>query len=478
MGGNPVKQYLDEQGNPTQPQKTYLDDEGNPLRESVASRVSSGGQEISADPGFFQGVKDVTTQPIKDIYAHQQGNVKKYTEKYGALGNSLATMKTIWDLGKGIITASNDEWVETLKALGKMEFDEVLQHLPGIVPGIGPQVVKASEAIEGGETLRGLGQTAGIGATLALGAKTPAIMRSVKSGAVGALKKSAARNYEEVLLPSRKADIPMAETTARQMADKKIVAGSRGGLQKKVAAGKNEWGPKAGTAFQDANPIAFDKAYSAIEAVKDQHLYVKGTKTVLSGREGLKKFFDSAQEDLMSLADDSGNIPAQIVDNYVDDINAGLVGANENFRTNLAPKTVKKMEQRTARALRTILDTEHPTGAQINAAYSMYAKMDYFLENFRRAQKTAKSGLHSGSSKGFGALVERSLPKYVRNIPKNIAGIFDSVPWNTMSGASKQAIAESISNGNWGKVFGMIKRGTRNAVLAQQSNSRPSEQSQ
>ena len=87
----------------------------------------------------------------------------------------------------------------------------------------------------------------------------------------------------------------------------------------------------------------------------------------------------------------------------------------------------------------------------------MYANMNKFLEESRRARITAKSGIVTGSSKGFGALVERTLPRPIRELPKNIVGIFDSVAWNTISGATKQLISEALAQGNWKRAEFLLK---------------------
>jgi hypothetical protein len=302
------------------------------------------------------------------------------------------------------------------------------------------------------------------------------LLGKTKKPVAEALAKSAQKNYVSTLLPTRKAAVPAAESTASKMAENKILASSRNALQKKSQEGMSKWGPQAGKAFESANPVTFDEAFNAIEKLKDENLYVKGTKTVPENRQGLQKFFDGAQSDLMNLADEQGNIPAQILDNYVDDVNKGLVGANQNYRTNLAPKTVKKMEQSTARQLRIILDTPNPKAAKINSLYSMYARINQFTEESRRAQITAKSAVVTGSSKGFGALVERALPRPIRELPRKITGVFDSVPWNTLSGTTKQTIADYLSRGDWDKALNAIRIGTGMSILGRNATRNPQTQ--
>lgn len=446
--------------------------------ESVSVKVTSGGTEIGGTSDhtantFGQGVYETTIGPLKDIWNHQQENVKKY-------GPELAGFVTMYDLGKGVIKASNDEGVKTLKALGNMSFGEAIQHLPGIIPGLGPAAVGASEQMEQGNVQRGMGQAAGLIGTSYLGAKAPQIVKGVGLIAPKAsevLRESAQKNYLSTLLPSRKASVPAAEATAAKMAEAKIIARSKGALQEQAQAGMKEWGPKAGTAFQGAQPIQFNDAFNVIETVKDKYLYVKGTKTVPANRAGLEKFFNGAQEDLVNLADPQGNIPAQILDNYVDDINKGLVGANQDYRVNLSPKTLKKMEQSVAGAFRTMLDQPNPGAAQINSIYSMYARINQFVEESRRAKITARSGIVTGSSKGFGALTERLLPRPIRELPKDIAGVFDSVPWNTLSGATKGYLADAMARGNWNSMRNILRvtAGTSFAGQSMRSQDEPAQ---
>ena len=332
-------------------------------------------------------------------------------------------------------------------------------------PLFGPSINEAAKSAAGGDWNKaGAIGTVDIGLPLLAGGAAGMIGRRLAPP----LAKSAAKNYRSVLEPG-KSGVVRAEEVAGQMAERKMIAGSRAGLQTQAKAGLAEYGPQTATAFSESAPVPLNKAFKAIEEVRDKHVFIKGTKIIPEYRQPLSDMIDSIHGELLKLAGDNLTIPAQIVDNFIDDLNSGLVGANQKFREQLAPKSIAQIQKSAARNLRVMLDEPNPQPAQINATYRMFKTLDDFLESSRRDRIAAQSGISKGSSKGFGALIQRLLPRPVRDIPASVAGIFDSVPWNTVSGALKQNIAESLAGGDWNKATLLMQGAAASHSLSESS---------
>jgi hypothetical protein len=126
---------------------------------------------------FGEGVYNVTAGPFVDIYKHQQENVQKY-------GPFLATLVTGFDLAKGLIKGSNDEAVKALQSIKSGHVLDFIQHLPGIVPGVGPAAVQASEEMQRGNVAGGLGMATGL-----IGASTAAKIGELKPSGIRVLPK-------------------------------------------------------------------------------------------------------------------------------------------------------------------------------------------------------------------------------------------------------------------------------------------------
>ena len=578
------------------------------MKPEVSARVISDPEEIkkaqgetseddkSAASRFGTGVYQTTIGPVKDIYDHHEQNVKELTEKYGAIGNSMATLKTIFDLGKGLIKASNDEGVKTLQAIGRMDFGDAIKHLPGIVPGIGPAAVQAGDTMQKGDIAGGLGQATGlIGTSLIPEAVKSVPIKAPLNAMADVLEKSAANSYRKILEPTAQKMVPLAEETAKNLAPTKIMAISRESLISKVKALREEAGPAAGAAYKDKPPVIPDKIFSDLEGLRRKHAIIKGTSVVSNpalndviddiktnlqmmqlendGQVSLipknqplqlnaaprempptnpgnvpqaivtkeenfgplrsepfetwrkqnidKKLDDAKNAQLIQVINEKakksgllkqvqrdaskqgkpvpkklsdiydiyfsnkGKIPQATLDDYADKLNRGLVDANGNYRSQVAPGTLKSIQQSAARSIKRVLNSASPDAQQLNATYKLYADTYKLLEAGRRKRIIAESGITTGSATGFGAMTKRMLPAPVRNIPEQIAGIFDSVPWRTASGAMKQSISEAIADGNWDKAETLMKMiskksatGARSLILAGQSQHISDEQPQ
>jgi len=153
--------------------------------------------ERGAGSRFVTGVYQTTVGPLVDIWEHQKKNVAEH-------GAFVGGAKTLWDIGTGLIRASNEEGVKTLKALGGMEFGEAIRHLPGIIPGVGPAAVGISEEAERGNLAGAAGQATGLIGTALVGAKAGQIrqgIRNIPARTGRVVDKTSSRMIESALKP-------------------------------------------------------------------------------------------------------------------------------------------------------------------------------------------------------------------------------------------------------------------------------------
>lgn len=339
--------------------------------------------------------------------------------------------------------------------------------------GLGTGMLAQKGVTAGAEMVgvpQGYSELAGDVAGVAAGAKAAQMV----PGSVDALKKSAADNYRSVLLPSSKKLVPKAEETAAMMAEKKPIALTRNSLLEKVKANKAEAGPPAGAAYDTVPPVpeqAQAGIFKTLDDLEARHVNVKGSNVQVNP--SLKTAIDGLRQNLTEMKDSLGNIPAATLDDFRDKLYRGVVDATGNVRQN-APATAKAIEKSTASAIRTVLDSHAPDSKVLNDNYKLWANAENFLEDARRREIASKSGIVTGSSQGFGALMQRMLPRPVREIPRNIAGMFDSVAWNTVAGATKQRLAEAIAKQNWGIAKDVISEaGATGSAVAERAPRSP-----
>ena len=320
------------------------------------------------------------------------------------------------------------------------------------IPFIGPSITEMTDKI-------GQGDMEGAGAVLTADI-LPALAtkRSVESvPKIGPkLKRGAAKSYRRVLEPTSDLALIEAERLAPRLATERIRARSRASLQQQAQKKMAEFGPKTQTAFEGAPAVDWAELNNKLEGVREKHVYIKGTDKVPSNRQSLSKLIDDIQEDLFDLANEQGNVPQQILDNFIDDLNQGLVNTRGDYPVMLSPKSKARITKASARALREYLDSRNPSAAGINSIYSLYAKLEKFTESSRRARIKSEGAVRKGSAKGFGALVEKHTPRLASKSLETIAHTFNSVPWNTVSGAFKDLIADAIVREEWNKISNVL----------------------
>ena len=272
-----------------------------------------------------------------------------------------------------------------------------------------------------------------------VGAAAAPVVKPIVNAVPDRLRKGAMENYRRVLEPTSKKKVPEAEATARRLAERRIIARSRESMQNQVAERRAQAGPPAGAAYEGKPSVDIQPIRDDLKAIRQQKTLIKGTDVVAS--ESLNKAIDNLENTLESLPKDAaGRVSAEALDDLRDKLFRGLVGTS-GYNAEIAPQTLKSAQQGVARSIKRTLDSHFLDAKALNDEYRLWASAEDFLEDARRKRVTSESAITSGSAKGFGALVEKNVPRLIRKPIQGVTGVFDSVPWNTTMGSIKQSLA-------------------------------------
>jgi hypothetical protein len=410
-------------------------------------------------------VNDKPIDALKSFGSSVYGGVK------GLADIILATQdpNKAYELATGIYNAHADQALKSMNSFKQGNVSEGIGHgLAAAIPMVGPAAAHAGEEIGKGNIYGGLGETT---ALIAPNILSPLISKVIpKSKISSGLENSAKGNMVSTLLPGSKNQVPLAETTAEGLVNRKPIALTREQFQNLAKAKKAEYGPQASTAWDSASPVNLQNIFDKLEELKTKKVNVKGTD--VPANENLSKLIDDYQEKLIMLEDqkNKGYINAATLDDFADKMNQGLVNSKGDFQYQTAPQSLKMIQKSTARSIRDVLDGPNPTAAAINANYHLWADTAKFLEDARRSMVASKSSIVTGSSKGFGAMVQKMLPRPVREIPARITGIFDSVAWNTTSSAFKKTVADAIAVGKFDMAYELMKNSAKLRTSTEFSN--------
>ena len=324
------------------------------------------------------------------------------------------------------------------------------------VPFFGPMATSAIEDVSGMVGRREYRGLAGAATGLATSAGLPRLGPPAARKLSPVLERSAARNYLSTLLPGSKRLVSKAEQIARGLAEKKPIELTRGRFIKRAATEKAAAGPPAGNAYANVPPVQAQKVqaiFDTLDELEQRHSAIKGTN--ISVNEPLLKAIEGIRDTVRGMRDSLGNIAAESLDDFRDKLYRGVVDATGNVRQS-APATAKAIEKSSAASIKRLLDAEYPTAKGMNDNYHLWSKTLDFLEDARRREVSAKSGIITGSSQGFGALTQKLLPRPIRTIPMTVTVLFDSVAWNTVSGAAKQSFAEAVAKADWKMAEGIL----------------------
>lgn len=304
------------------------------------------------------------------------------------------------------------------------------------------------------------GDLAGLGTGAAAAKYAPNVVAGAATvadrlGIPEALERSAGKSYRRMLTPTAKDVVPQAEAIAggpsengpTGLVKNRPVALTRKGMMEKAQKGMDEVGPLTSTVYDGKPPLDPAPILRHLEALRREKAVVKGAKGDVVSDPTLNNAIDELKANLEDMRGEDGKIPAKALDDFKDKLNRGFVSPKGHMRA-LPPQTSAAIEKSLAGRIGAYLDKAYPDAAEINAAYRTAAQTKNFLEQQRRAEITAESGVRTGSSSGFGAALKKVIPAPLRGVPNAVAALTDSVAWDSVSGFTKAKIAELIRNGS------------------------------
>jgi hypothetical protein len=386
---------------------------------------AGGGDNKPNQPGFWSN------------FGHQLNPV-------AAAEGIYKTVRHPIDTGTRVASAADPYWKQAMAGSRAGDVWKYIRNLPGAtVPMAGPPISDALNEWSQGKVGPGSGTLAGS----AVAALIPGLARVAGPKVAGLLEEGAATNYRRALQPSE-ADVTTAERTAEGLAQEKPIARSIENLRDQARAQKDVWGPQAAAAYngKTVSSPGVDEILDHVDKMWEKNVAVKGSNMTINPE--LDAYLQKLSDDIAGMRDKSGSASAIALDDLADKLNGGMVTPAGRFRESVSPQTAASIEQGLARSIKRVLDREIPDAAAVNAKYRTWASTDRLAEKARQSSVAADSRVSRGSAVG-GKVAERFIPAPIRRPAEAATGFFDSVPWNTLSGATKAAVAEAVLSGNY-----------------------------
>ncbi len=292
-----------------------------------------------------------------------------------------------------------------------------------------------------------------IGQAGALGAQGALVGKLGRgSGTADALESSAAKNYVNVLNPTTPKDVPIAEDLAKRMATERMTARSAGNLQSQAQDIMAQAGPAVPRAYTTpqtpgGGPPVINQAgkmqmFQDLEDLRNKTAAIPRTGQVVEPN--LSAYIDHLKSQLTGMQDPvTGDIPQEDLRNWRGILGQKQTAAGGRFKAGeeLAPESKSAIDDALRSSIADTLHRGNAVGAAVDARYNFGSTINDFMEAQRR-QKVIAQG-----TPGKNLFQAATTSKYTA-IPRNIIGFMDSVPWNTVSGATKMRIADSITKGS------------------------------
>jgi len=324
-----------------------------------------------------------------------------------------------------------------------------------------------SKNLSAKETLK---QTA-IGAGIGLAFKGAGALAPKASDALDA---SAEKGYSQALAPTKAENKFLTSKITPQMAENRITAFSRTGLQKQAQAGMEEIGPKIEDAYNKLPADARIHTDPLIKTLEDaKSTYVTSnvnpeTKETVQSiwNPTAWKNLDSLQQEIMrngsSMSVESLRQAKQILDKTVAEAK-GYMGKT------LSEGSQVDASKQLANAMRTELAKAHPDIAALNKQYNFWSNLNKVVTD-TIARKTGQAtplsqqiataaGGAAGLTHGPAGAIEAGY------VFKKIAQIADSTAWKTISAANKARLADLLSKSDFQTATQLLSRLTTTSVF-------------
>jgi hypothetical protein len=364
-------------------------------------------------------------------------------------------------VGAGIETAAE-------MAAGEGAIKSALMKIPELAK-YAPFVRIGSSAAASGGVAAAHGQDPTVPTLLGAGGSA---LSEALPGLSGFLNKSAAKNYEDVLNPTKQGTKFQTQKIMPQLLQERPIAASRQGLQTKAEETADQYGQQIEQQVQSlqgnmrAKPVL-----DSLDKLRNQFV-VNGVNL----RPEVSSAIDTAQDQMKQMAQ-GGQLSFQdavqarrILDKAVNE-SKGWGGYN------ISDASLTNVRKEFSNSLRNEISKANPDLAALNAKFSFWKNLSDVMEAtisrktgqvgaFSKLQTVIAAGAGMASG-GVGGAVEAGAAMKVLNNTINSTG------WNTISGATKSAIADALSTGKFSNVISLLGKGGAAASVQSSANPTP-----
>jgi len=426
-------------------------------RPSFSDYVNTFGSEL-------KGMGKSALQPVALI--------SKGLNKIPGIGETLAPSSGVQAFDQGIQPQGMAEkvgaGVETAAemALGEGAIKNALLKIPALAK-YAPFVRIISSA--GGSAAPAVARGENPTVPAAIGAATAGASEAVP-GLSDFLKKSAAKNYEDVLNPTKQGTKFQTQKIMPQLLQERPIAASRQGLQTKAEGMADQYGQQIEQQVQSLQGnMRAQPVLDSLDKLRNKFV-VNGVNL----RPEVSSAIDTAQDQMKQMAQ-GGQLSFQdavaarrVLDNAVAE-SKGWGGYN------ISDASLTNVRKEFSNSLRNEISKANPDLAALNAKFSFWKNlsdvMDATIQRktgqvgaFSKLQTVVAAGAGMASGGVEGAVEAGAAMKVLNNT-------INSTGWNTVSGATKSAIADALSAGKFKNVISLL--GKAGAAASVQSSANP-----
>lgn len=397
----------------------------------------------------------------------KQGVLEKFSRfseaTFGRLADTMfgTTGKTVGKLGltlgEGIAEAATGKTIEEMgrKRVGYDVLQRGKEPAPSatdvaftaleLTPAVGPLAKMAAAPLA---KIPGVRQAAA------------AVAKPLK-GIPGALRRKAAEQYSRVINPTTKRAKEITEKVVPELIERGVTAGSRTGLEQRVAAEARVAGERVGEvaeAVSDTIRIKTQPILDALERTKQAVTITENGKSIVAEPSVVK-----AADDLMDVVGEFGKDVSvgsirklrQIWDKTIAKSKKGFAPLDET--------TTVDLKRTATKAIREELAQKVPDLAKVNAEFSFWSNVQEVLEQTaaRRVGQAKPIGQRIAKGAGFvGGAASGGLGSgfLMAEVLGTLSKVVNSTAWATFSAVQKNKLADAIANGQVGTAFTILSK--------------------
>lgn len=286
----------------------------------------------------------------------------------------------------------------------------------------------------------------------------PEMVAKVVSNIPKTLQSAAVKQYSEALGATKEFLKGQTARVVPELLEKKVTALTQSGLLSKAVAQRDvAWGEleKVLEKIPNGTQIKTSAILDTLEDFKSG-VIVKGTNIV-------------AEPAVIKRVDEIKAIVEQLGDNVSFESIRSLrqiwdkaVAESKGFV--LTPKEGSKLAVKKAatNSIRSELSKEFPELAKVNAEYSLWRGVEDILTETVKRKSTQSGRLGQNIATGFGASVGAATGGlqnafFVGAVARQVAKLFNSTGWKTVSAVQKKKLADAITGGNSEQAISIMK---------------------